>query len=155
MNNKAYLRRLTLVAALLTTGGGGMGYGVAHVAAATVATTSAPRAIAGTWVYNDARTVEMLRLTVSTKGSVGGDGSSTVKSSTDPHTSGRFTISVHDGRVRKGVLTLSLYVQQQFGLYYTAIEDVRCTTTVRVLHCHTHLQIGRKAFDSSQDFYRR
>jgi hypothetical protein len=74
---------------------------------------------------------------------------------TNPRQTGQFTISVHDGRLHGNTLTANLYVQQQFGLYYTAIEGLRCTTVAGALHCHMHTQIAQKVFDSAQTFYRR
>ena len=177
MNTIRSSRTRALVApviALVGLGGVAIGYGALHATAGTrtagtrtaptasrgraaAATTSGhvtPAAVTGSWVYRDALTYELLRLKVNNKGVISGDGMSTDKSATNPRQTGQYTISVHDGRLRGNVLTASLYVQQQFGLYYTAIENVRCTTAVSVLHCHTHTQIAQKVFDSAQNFYR-
>ncbi len=157
------------VVAVVCLGGVAVGYGALHatagtrtapaaskgrVSAATTARQVAPAAVTGSWVYRDALTYELLRLKVNAKGVVSGDGTSTVKSATNPRQTGQFTISVHDGRLRGNTLTASLYVQQQFGLYYTAIEGLRCTTAASALHCHMHTQIAQKVFDNAQNFYR-
>lgn len=167
MTNTVSLRRLASAAVLVAVlAGAGAGYSSLHITAsakrATTPATSAtgtvkpPAAVVtGSWVYKDALTLETLRLTTGKKGAIGGSGSSTVKSSTDPSKSGQFTISVHDGHLRNNRLTMSLYVQQQFGAYFTLIEYLTCAPTARVLHCNTHAQIQRKVFDSKQDFYRR
>jgi len=177
IHKKSSSRALALVAPVVAVVavvglGGVVGYSTLHATAGTrtaptaptasrgraaAATTSGhvtPAAVTGSWVYRDALTYELLRLKVNNKGVISGDGMSTDKSATNPRQTGQYTISVHDGRLRGNVLTASLYVQQQFGLYYTAIENVRCTTAVSVLHCHTHTQIAQKVFDSAQNFYR-
>ena len=172
MNKQGSSRTRALVipvVAVVALGGVAVGYGALHAtagtntapsvtrgtAAVTAARSVKPTTVTGSWVYRDALTYELLRLKVNAKGVVSGDGTSTVKSATNPRQTGQFTISVHDGRLRGNTLTANLYVQQQFGLYYTAIEGLRCTTVAGALHCHMHTQIAQKVFDSAQTFYRR
>lgn len=158
------------VVAVLGLGGVAVGYGALHATAGTrtapaasrghtVAATPSghvtPAALTGSWVYRDALTYELLRLKVNAKGVVSGDGTSTVKSTKDPHQTGQFTISVHDGRLRGNVLTVSLYVQQQFGAYLTVDEDLRCTPTAHALRCGMSLPLYRNVRDVPQNFYRR
>ncbi len=173
MNNIRSSRTRALVApvvAVVGLGGVAAGYGVLHATAGTrtapvasrgiaaAATTSGQvtsAAVTGSWVYRDALTYELLRLKVNAKGVVSGDGTSTVKSTKDPRQTGQFTISVHDGRLHGNVLTVSLYVQQQFGKYLTLDEDLRCAPTTRVLHCGMSLPLYRNVRNVPQNFYRR
>jgi hypothetical protein len=157
------------VVAVVCLGGVAVGYGALHatagtrtapaaskgrVSAATTAGQVAPAAVTGSWVYRDALTYELLRLKVNAKGVVSGDGTSTVKSATNPRQTGQFTISVHDGRLRGNTLTVSLYVQQQFGNYLTVDEDLRCAPTTRALRCGMSLPLYRNVRNVPQNFYR-
>lgn len=156
--------RLTILATTLVVVVGAAGYGALHVtgAASKPATigkaASAPKATAlsGTWVFRNTTTIETIHLRVDKKGAVRGDGSSTVKSTTNRHKSGTFSIKVHSGRLAHNTLTLALWVQQQFGYGVTEVENLRCAPTTRVLHCHMSVQILNKVYKNiPQDFYRR
>jgi hypothetical protein len=175
IHKKSSSRALALVAPVVAVVavvglGGVVGYSTLHATAGTrtaptatrgtvtvvaPAQSVAPAAVTGSWVYRDALTYELLRLKVNAKGVVSGDGTSTVKSTKDPHQTGQFTISVHNGRLRGNVLTVSLYVQQQFDNYLTVDEDLRCTPTTRALRCGMSLPLYRNVRNVPQNFYRR
>ena len=160
MNNKKIsARRLVLAAVLGPALGVVTVLGAPRTTASTRTTPATPNAsaavVTGAWVYKDALTVETLRLHVGKKGAVAGNGSSTVKSVKDPHQTGQFTIDVHEGRLHNNVLTLSLNIQRQFGNYLTIAEELRCTPTTRVLHCHMTAPLYPTVKNVPQDFYRR
>jgi len=162
MNRKISAQHSALAAVLVPVVAGVTGYGIAHAGGSTAPAvrraapvTQQMASVTGAWVYKDALTVETLHLKVDSKGSVSGTGDSTVKSNKDPRQSGRFTINVHDGRLRNTTLTLSLDVQRLFGNYLTIAENLRCATAARVLHCRMNAPLYPTVANIPQDFYRR
>ena len=161
MIKKLSTRLTVLATTLVVVVGCAAGYGALHVTGAA-SKPSRPAtagkgvaALNGTWVFKNTTTIETLRLRVDKKGAVHGDGSSTVKSTTNPHKSGTFSIKVHSGRLAHNTLTLALWVQQQFGYGVTEVENLRCAPTTRVQHCHMSVQIVDRVYNNiPQNFYR-
>ncbi len=122
------------------------------VAAPLPAPSVALRTVTGSWVYHSPSQVETLRLRQHADGSVGGDGDAI--SHGNNGAVGKFSISVHSGRLRNGALTLELYTQQEFGYYLTAVQDLRCRAEASVLHCLMDLPITANVRNFPQDFYR-
>jgi len=122
------------------------------VAAPLPAPSAAPSTVTGSWVYHSPSQVETLRLRQHGDGRVGGDGDAI--SHGNNGAVGKFSISVHSGRVHSGALTLELYTTQEFGYYLTAVQDLRCRTGLRVLHCLMDLPISANVRNFPQDFYR-
>ena len=122
------------------------------VAAPLPGPSAALRTVTGSWVYKAPGQVETLRLRQHADGSVGGDGDAI--SHGNNGAVGKFSISVHSGRLRNGALTLELYTQQEFGYYLTAVQDLRCRAEASVLHCLMDLPITANVRNFPQDFYR-
>ena len=107
----------------------------------------------GTWVFKNATTNEVLRLHQDKHGTVSGDGDAAVRNGKKTDHS---SIDIHNGRVRNGKLTLSLYVTQlDWGSGVTVVENLRCGTTARVLHCRMDLPLYVNVRNVPQDFIRR
>ena len=154
---RIFSSRPIMVAAVVVPAVAGVGgYGAMRAGASVALAAHGSAPVTGAWVYKDALTVETLHLKVTSKGVVSGTGSSTVKSTKNASKYGQFTIDVHEGRLRNNTLTLSLYVQQQFGNYYTAVENLSCAPTPRVLHCRMSTQILNKTYSNiRKDFYHK
>ena len=106
----------------------------------------------GSWVYHAPGQVETLRLRQHGNGRVSGDGDAIRHGNNGAV--GKFSISVHSGRVRNGALTLEIYTQQQFGNYVTLAQDLHCRAEASVLHCLMDLPIAANIRNVPQDFYR-
>ncbi len=122
------------------------------VAAPLPAPSVASSTVTGSWVYHSPSQVETLRLRQHGDGRVSGDGDAIGHGNNGAV--GKFSISVHSGRVRHGALTLELYTTQEFGYYLTAVQDLRCRSGARVLHCLMDLPISANVRNFPQDFYR-
>ncbi len=115
--------------------------------------TPAANTISGTWVFKNATTNEVLRLHQDKHGTVSGDGDAAVRTGKKTDHS---SIDVHSGRAHNGKLTLSLYVTQlDWGSGITVVENLRCGTSARVLHCRMDLPLYVNVRNVPQDFIRR
>lgn len=122
------------------------------VTAPLPAPSAARNTVTGSWVYHSPSQVETLRLRQHGDGRVSGDGDAIGHGKNGAV--GKFSISVHSGRVHNGALTLEIYTTQEFGYYLTAVQDLRCHAGARVLHCLMDLPISANVRNFPQDFYR-
>lgn len=123
------------------------------VAASPKPTAAPNHSAAGAWVFKNAYTNEVLHLHQNKSGAVGGSGTAAVQ--TGKGKTDHSAIDVHSGRMTRGKLTLSLYVEQlDWGSGITIVENLRCGVTATVLHCRMDAPVYTNVRNVPQDFVR-